>query len=466
MAISATCVFEVRTTGNDNNAGGFNLAGSSPGTDRSQQDAAQVFIDGVTITATVHTTTTQITIVGHTVSSADNRNMLRITGGTATAGLYEITAIDAVNNRWTLDRSAGSSTQTVVGRMGGALASPAVAAASCNGTGCDMWIKGGTYTISVNAFNGGAGSRPQVAGLSATNPCLITGYSTTRGDGGRPILQSSIAHNTAMFFSTGNTVVEHIEIDSNNQGSSANVGFSLSTTCRINNCIARNSPGSGFTFGTNDITATNCLAESCATGYTVNGFLFNCIAKSCTTRGFATNTFHTTFVNCIDRASAIGFEVATANVILTQCVAYGGSGSGFNINASNYATLINCIAYGRGGWGFTGSTNAEAQRVINCAAGNNTSGDQQTNTTTFPNTVIGFVTLSGDPFVDATNGDFNLITTGGGLQCRQTGYPAGAVGQLSSTTSFPDIGIAQEAATAATENDTIIPSMGIALHTG
>ena len=70
MALSATVVWEVRgVTGADTNGGGFNSAAA--GTDYSQQAAPQVVIDGATITATVHTTTTQLNIVGYTVAAAD-----------------------------------------------------------------------------------------------------------------------------------------------------------------------------------------------------------------------------------------------------------------------------------------------------------------------------------------------------------------------------------------------------------
>lgn len=112
MAIGTTCTFEVRTTGNDANGGFFDGVSGTPGTDRSQQDGPHVTIDGTTITATVHTATDQLTLSGYTVSAADAGNAVNINGGTATAGRYRITAVDTVNNRWTLDRSAGTSTQT------------------------------------------------------------------------------------------------------------------------------------------------------------------------------------------------------------------------------------------------------------------------------------------------------------------------------------------------------------------
>ena len=42
MALSAGVVWEVRTTGDDTNGGGFDSTVTSPGTDYSQQTAAQI----------------------------------------------------------------------------------------------------------------------------------------------------------------------------------------------------------------------------------------------------------------------------------------------------------------------------------------------------------------------------------------------------------------------------------------
>ena len=115
MAIGPVCAWEVRSTGNSANGGGF----AGGGIDRSQQDSPHLVIDGATITATVHTSTDQLTITGYTVSADDTGNVLNVNGGTATAGRYKIASVDVPNNRWTLDRSAGTASQTATGRMGG-----------------------------------------------------------------------------------------------------------------------------------------------------------------------------------------------------------------------------------------------------------------------------------------------------------------------------------------------------------
>ena len=83
MAIGAACVWEVRTTGNDTNGGGY----AGGGTDWSQQDSAQYSVtDGVTAGTTTITSATAnfgTDVVG---------NVMYVQGGTGsvTAGWYQI----------------------------------------------------------------------------------------------------------------------------------------------------------------------------------------------------------------------------------------------------------------------------------------------------------------------------------------------------------------------------------------
>src|SRR5262245_60152182 len=107
MALPATAVLEVRTTGNDSNGGGYNSAGT--GTDRSLQDNPHVTFDGATILATTSGTSATITITGYTVISGDQGNIVNITGGTNfTPGRYHINSVNTGLNQWTLDRNCSS----------------------------------------------------------------------------------------------------------------------------------------------------------------------------------------------------------------------------------------------------------------------------------------------------------------------------------------------------------------------
>lgn len=454
MAISATCVIEVRTGGSDTNGALFNAAGSSPGTDRSMQDAAQVFIDGATITATVHTTTTQITIVGYTVSAADNRNGLQITGGTATAGFYEIVAVDVPNNRWQLDRAVGTSTQTVVGRMGGGLASPGKAAGVVSGLGCDVWVKSGNYSMTTTTANVAAG-RVQTSG-SSSNAQRWEGYQTTRGDrAARAVFKASGNNSFTMFTGTNNLEIVNIECDGNGQTSIT--GFNSTGLDRFFLCYAR-SCATGFGVATNTQHVA-CRAISCGNGFSGAGPMYACTAESCTTAGFSSNSGQ--MFMCIDNASAIGFN-CTGNPSIVNCTAYGGSGVGFTTGNSGQATLVNCIAYGRGGVGFDVSSNRN-NKLINCAGGSNGGAGNQNNSqdAIF---VEGFITLTANPFTNAGSGDFSLNNTaGGGAALRETAYPTTFIN--TTTAQYLDVGAAQvhiAAAAAATYNTSIV-SAGISL---
>src|SRR5437016_803970 len=121
MALSASIVWETRASGaSDNNGGGFK-AGAA-GTDRSQQNAAQVAINNSTITTSITTTVITFT-AGYTASAADVGNVVQmLTGTNVTAGFYEITA--QTSTTWTVDRNVVTSgtTTNATGNMGGALA--------------------------------------------------------------------------------------------------------------------------------------------------------------------------------------------------------------------------------------------------------------------------------------------------------------------------------------------------------
>jgi hypothetical protein len=121
MAVNATAIWRVRPSGSNNNGGGFDPGIASPGTDYSQQNAAQVTFDGVTVAAHTSGITTTIILTGYTVATTDVGNCLQISGGTNfVTGFYFITTVNTSLNTWTLDRNATSGVGTgMTGRMGG-----------------------------------------------------------------------------------------------------------------------------------------------------------------------------------------------------------------------------------------------------------------------------------------------------------------------------------------------------------
>ncbi|MCZ2080441.1 MAG: hypothetical protein LC130_36195, partial [Bryobacterales bacterium] len=115
MALPAATVFQVITTGDDANGGGFVPGGE--GLDRSQDDAAFASGTSLTVDSSVNT---DVTPDGHTPDTADVNNIIQITAGEGfTPGAYHIVSIQS--GKWRLDRSpAAVGTGGGVWSLGGA----------------------------------------------------------------------------------------------------------------------------------------------------------------------------------------------------------------------------------------------------------------------------------------------------------------------------------------------------------
>lgn len=425
MALNAACVFEIRTTGNDSNGGGFNSGAA--GTDRSQQDAAHITL---TVAATVHTTTTQLNVPGgeFTVSSADVGNIYQITGGTATAGFYEITAVDVPNNRWTVDRSMGTAGQTAPGSMGGALASPGKFGAVPVQSGNICWIKSGTYSITSASTNiaGGCYFNNGGGGIK------MEGYQTTRGDRGtKPLIQASgISTFTLLNFNTNNAhIVTNLKLDGASLTSSRGLAFrSRAFKCEVVNCT-----NSAYFNSAASPMAHECIATGCSTQPAfLNVSCTDCIAYNNTVTGFDNNGQVCTFVRCISDsnsgASSDGFLLNSSTLtqipVVTQCVAYNNGREGFRVTGNKSVALTNCIAEDNAAFGFLGTTftNGGSLSLYNCAGFSNASGEVSGLSTFGEN--LNFQTLTGSAFTDAANQDFSLNNTASaGAACRAAGFP-------------------------------------------
>lgn len=178
-AVPSTTQWEIRTTGDNRNGGGFNAARG--GTDRSQQDSPHA--SGTDLASSNGTTNPcVVTSATYNFTSADAGNIIHIRAGTNwTLGWYEI--VSTSGNAATLDRACGSSASISDGtwRLGGAYRIGTANALTLDDAffesgvpGNVFWIKSGTYTpgesiaISVTA--------------TAAAPYSILGYNATRGD--------------------------------------------------------------------------------------------------------------------------------------------------------------------------------------------------------------------------------------------------------------------------------------------
>jgi hypothetical protein len=143
MALAAGTIWEVRTTGAATNGGAFNPLNAVPGTDRSQQDAAQFTYTDLVISGSTFTS------AAFPFSSAERANVINITGGTGfTTGRYEILSVSGVTA--TLDRSPGTNGSTGgAGKLGGAVTDLATVGAAVV-PGNTVYIKtSGGYSIST-----------------------------------------------------------------------------------------------------------------------------------------------------------------------------------------------------------------------------------------------------------------------------------------------------------------------------
>jgi hypothetical protein len=455
MALSANTVWEVRTTGDNTNGGGF-VTGAS-GTDHSQQDAAQY-----SVTDAVTNGTTTITSATANFGTDVVGNLLYIQGGTGsiTANWYQITA-RTNSTTITVDRSTGLTTGTgATLKIGGALASLAPFSSSVVLVdGNIIWMKSGTYSPSVTWTIGPGGGTASLI--------FLRGYGSTRGDGIKPVISSTSTGNALNVAGAGVLVMD-IEIDGND---SALIGINFSSNgtrgakairCKVSRCANYGFAGADVYIAC-EVTD---LKDGGIAGFVLEGgTCYFCYVHDTPGTGFiGSNTAHSQLVlhHCIaDTCTLYGFVVSNSGSDLSGseiigCIAYNNTLSGlFYSNGFNiYPFIINCILYGNGGYGIAGMAAGGygsregifVELIRNNALGNNTSGNYQGGS--------GFkasssVDLSADPFTNAAGGDFSLNNTaGGGAACRAVGFPGTYPGGL--TTGYLDIGAVQHADSPAT----------------
>lgn len=454
MALPATAVWEVRTTGSDANGGAFDPSVTSPGTDYSQQDAAQVTYTDMVIGAT----TTQLTSAGNPFAAAHVGNTLTVTGGTGfTAGRYSVRSV--ASGVATMDRAVGTAASTGgTGNLGGALASPGMAAGAKVG-GNVVWLKysaagwtaGGTANVSGGKVaDAAAGASGQVS--------RWVGYEAARGDGcptgNRPTVNAGAASQTVFAASGAYVCVENLQV-ANPSAFASTVGFAVSGNfASMRNLVASGMKGTGVSL----TGAGQWLADSLVTGGGSGGNgvelagnagrAVRCVVLSWTGTGFSYGggTYASYLDDCLaascSGAAGGGFVCAgTQAHTLRRCVAYGNTQHGFQ--GSNLSQILyeSCVAASNGGYGFTNTAGAAAlQRLHSCAGHGNTSGNYLAGGFA-SDAVVGFKALTAGPFTNPAGLDFTPnATAGGGAVLRAAGPPSlpGLAG-----TSYPDIGAFQ-----------------------
>lgn len=437
-AISAACVWELRTTGNVQSGGGF-VAGAS-GTDFSQQDATQFALTGVTsagagnVVLSASAAASMVGNVGYVVSGTN------FTAGTVTA-FFAVTAVTVGVSITFSTNVAGTAICTGVGadgviNIGGANTDPAILAANLV-AGQSLHQKAGTYSITSATINV-AGGCPSV-GVRVS----WEGYQTTRSDlGTKPLFQASgISTATLLVTTTNDISLRNLACD----------GASLTAIRGVSGVSARtvlsyvsglNCTNSGL-FGAGRIvfgSATGCATQPAIAS---TGMLLASIAYDNTISGISVGAGLASF--CIadsnSGATSDGLFSADNETDWVNCTSYNSGQDGVG-NSSRTSTLtMNCLAESNGRYGYNG-TGIGAVR-IKCGAYNNTSGaDNHTAASLVVNQ--GFITGTASFFVDAAAGNFALNTlAGGGALARAAGIPGIFPGGL--TTGYLDVGAAQHA---------------------
>lgn len=421
MAISASAVWEVRTTGSDANGGLF----AGGGIDYSQQDAPALSLTDV---ATNGTTT--VTSATGGFGSAHIGNGINI-GGT----IRQITAV-ASTNSITID-AAMTTAAGQLGKVGGALGSPGMAAGFMT-SGNAIWIRTGTYNITTATLNvaGGCISLSQgTSGGIGTTLSSIRGYGATRGDGIRPTLKLAAAVASAKILNANGSMMLFRDLIVDGNGQASSFGFATDSSSGRQLILLHRVAAVNCSIGIQGVNGrfSYCEAIACTEGISVNnGTFFRCEAHGCTT-GFGTNGG--TVVQCLSWGnSGHGFYAGNTGFALYQCTAANNGGGGFQLTGGGPfrgVALVDSVAYGNAGGDVVFEGGRDGIIAHRTAYGTASWSATQHEAD---------IAMSATPFVDAAAGNLSLNgTSGGGARARgqSIAFPGIA------TTSYPDIGAVQ-----------------------
>lgn len=301
--------------------------------------------------------------------------------------------------------STSGNDSTGTGAIGSPYATPGKAA-SVMAAGDTIDVSAGTYVMTTATTN--------IAGGCISDTRNSSGVINRWIGHGSVIFQAGTGLSSVdLFFTNANRLyIENIAIDGNSK-SGVN-GFNINGNyTNLFGCRAYNCPNLGYhVYGDNAL--HRCFSGSNGTGFkTESGKFFWCVARNNVSNGFYSSTNDCIIEMCIAYANTYGWGFSgnynSLGQVIRHNIAYGNGSGGFNNsgwpNGRMYLFDSN-IAWGNSGPGYYGDGTS---LCINCAAGGNTG-------TAFSNIgiEIGSITLTADPFVSASTGNFNLNTAAGG----------------------------------------------------
>jgi hypothetical protein len=390
--------------------------------------------------------TTTITSVSNKFHKAMVGNLCYITGGTGSvvAAVYEIVSDTGVGTI-VVDRSTGLTAGTgVTVNVGGCLASPGQAGTN-HVAGNHIFCRSATYAIAANTVNGSGNCISLLTTGAVTNETGLFGYNTFRTDApkgsGRPTFKLNAAVSAATIVTlTADTQAWYLILDGNSQTTSR--GLTSVANGRVFFVTGKNCTNSAF----NTCMAHCCDATACTTqpAFISLASSYGCVAWSNFIAGFSNAS--AALINCISvnntNVSSDGFVNSSgSNAQYINCVAYGNGRDGFHIGTgvTTENTLFNCIATVNTGVGFNPTAAADTILMANCYAWSNGTNFSANFTN---DSLVNCQVLTGDPFNNASGGDFSLNNTAGaGAVCRAGGL-IGAFPGIS-TTTYVDAGAAQ-----------------------
>lgn len=460
MAILAPMEWDVRSTGNASNGGGFDPVSGTPGTDYSVQDAAQRtwLAAGGTYTndlAATNAANSVLSSVSYSFAAADVGNVVNVTAGTNfTAGRYQIISVSGGNA--TLDRNAttGSAASSGSGYEGGGVPDPALVT-SYAVAGNVIHIKGGvTFAVASATVNVATGCLKPPAGYTGgnpTRPTRVLGYKTTHYDhptgADRPLLQATNTIATFSICDGTNASVEFEDIIVDGAGYTSARGFDLSGTYTVaRNCKALNCTNYGFNAGR----ASFCESDTCNSGF------YTTQASDCWSHAHTSGGFYASAGITLERIIASGGTGSAVGVTLANggrcscAIVYGNASHGVYVNSGSARMCIveNVIAEGNGGTGLAfAANNNYIALLVGCFTYNNGTavtaslGTDRSRDRT--GAALAPIALSASPFVNAGSNDFRLNNrAGAGASVRAKGYPSAFPG-LATLLNYRDVGAVQ-----------------------
>ena len=425
-AIPADTEWEIRADiGDDTNGGGFSKSNKgTTGVDMTYGAGYAVVSFNGTLSASGTTTLTD-SAGGFTNTMLGN--VINIAG----QGFYCIVGYTDANNV-TVDRALGTFSGASA-KVGGALATPGRIDTNNAVAGYNViHIKAATYTI-TSTSSGVSGGK-----IYYNNTVVVEGYGSTRWDlGTRPLItvQSGITSITLLSIYNGSAI--NFTIDCASQSGTS--GFGTGANGGLQYAEVRNCGSNGIGGNGNGIFQYVESHHNGGTGaYNINNCYY-CYFHHNGSDGL--QTVGGTFSHVISAFNGrYGIRTSYGNQI-RDCVMYGNTNSGLYSDESYGQFWVNNISYGNGGYGFqVSNTTADWVYANNNAVGNNTSGgwyDPANRIRMNVNTI----SLTANPFVNPSAGDFSLnATTGGGALLRDAGYPQWFDAAKTTTPTRKDVG--------------------------